>query len=290
MLFQSRFAINTAMLTRLTFAIFMSGLLTSCAYLQENLKDEKPPAEIKPQLSERELLFNSAEVEFKKGSDKAALPMYLHIVRDPAEGADPIYEKSLLNLGKIYERNDQSEKAILAFEELLKTNSKVISKTSLRMLIIKNHFRVANYYQAKSVRAEIDSDYKTRKIYLQDLYQALYYQTNLYLDHHILDELLFIGEIQKFFVYVIESDLDPESERMTELLILYYKHFVTQLDMSVMSPELKKNLIISLINQLNKFDRYKMEGNAPLSNFNRFSNFANETQRKLTERLANGKF
>ncbi|MCC2680323.1 MAG: hypothetical protein K0R29_2899, partial [Pseudobdellovibrio sp.] len=229
MLFQSRFAINTAMLTRLTFAIFMSGLLTSCAYLQENLKDEKPPAEIKPQLSERELLFNSAEDAFKRGSDKAALPMYLHIVRDPAEGADPIYEKSLLNLGKIYERNDQSEKAILAFEELLKTNSKVISKTSLRMLIIKNHFRVANYYQAKSVRAEIDSDYKTRKIYLQDLYQALYYQTNLYLDHHILDELLFIGEIQKFFVYVIESDLDPESERMTELLILYYKHFVTQL-------------------------------------------------------------
>jgi len=268
----------------------VAGILTSCAYLQENLKDEKPPEEIKPQLSERELLFNSAEEEFRNGNDKAALPIYLHIARDPGEGADPIYEKSLLNLGKIYERTDQSEKAILAFEELLKTGSKVITRTALRMAIVKNHFRVANYYQGKAVRAEIDADYKMRKIYLQDLYQALYYQTDLYLDHHILDELLFIGEVQKFFVYVIESDQQMESDKMTDLLILYYKKFVNQLDNSVLATDLKKNLMISLINQLNKFDRYKIVGEAPPSNFNRFSNFANETQRKLTERLANGKF
>jgi len=251
--------------------------LSSCAYLQENLKDEKPATEeIKPKLTDRELLFNSAEAEMNNGNDKEALPMFLHIVRDPADGADPIYEKSLLNLARIYERTDQSEKAILAFEELLKTNSKVITKTSLRMAIIKNHFRVENYYQAKSVRAEIDADYKTRKIYLQDLFQALYYQTDLYLDHHILDELLFIGEVQKFFVYVIESDLQPESDKTTDLLILYYKKFIAQLDNSVLAPELKKNLLVSLINQLNKFDRYKVEGDKPLSNFNRFSNFANE--------------
>lgn len=157
------------------------------------------------------------------------------------------------------------------------------------MAIIKNHFRVANYYQARTIRAEIDADYKSRKIYLQDLFQALYYQTDLYLDHHLLDELLFIGEVQKFFVYVIESDLQPESDKATDLLILYYKKFIAQLDNSVLAPELKKNLLVSLINQLNRFDRYKVEGNAPPSNFNRFSNFANESQRKLTERLANGK-
>lgn len=275
----------------LTAFITVAGILSSCAYLRENLKDAPPPeTEMLPKLSERELLFNSAEAEFRNGNDKEALPMYLHIARDPAEGADPIYEKSLLNMGRIYERTDQSEKAILAFEELLKTNSKIITKTSLRTAIIKNHFRVSNYYQAKTVRAEIDADYKSRKIYLQDIYQALYYQTDLYYDRHILDEVLFIGEMQKFFVYVIESDLKPESEKTTDLLILYYKKFVAQLDNSVLSPELKKNLIVSLINQLNKFEKYKMEGDTPLSNFNRFSNFANETQRILTERLANGKF
>ncbi len=271
--------------------ILAAGWISSCAYLQENLKDEKPPVEeIKPQLSERELMFNSAEAELKNGNDKVALPMFLHIARDPAEGADPIYEKSLLNVGRIYERTDQSEKAILAFQELLKTNSKVITKTSLRMAIIKNHFRVENYYQARIVRTEIDADYKQQKIYLQDIFQALYYQTDLYLDRHILDELLFIGEVQKYFVYVIESDLQTESEKTTDLLILYYKKFVAQLDSSTLAPELKKNLMISLINQLNKFDRYKMEGESQVTNFNRFSNFANDTQRKLTERLANGKF
>lgn len=274
-----------------TFILFLAaGLLPSCAYLQENLQDSKPAEVVQPKLSDREMMFNNAEAEFKNGNDKAAMPMYLHIVRDPADGADPIYEKSLLNLGRIYERTDQSEKAILAFEELLKTNSKVITKTSLRMAIIKNHFRVGNYYQAKSIRAEIDADYKMRKVYLQDIFQALYYQTDLYFDRHILDELLFIGEVQKFFVFVIESDLTTESEKTTDLLILYYKKFVAQLDSSVLAPELKKNLMVSLINQLNKFDRYKVEGDQTLSNFNRFSNFANETQLKLTERLANGKF
>lgn len=275
----------------LNFALLAAtGLLVSCAYMRENLKDEEMLQPEVKQLSEREQLFNSAEAEFHNKNDKVALPMYLHIVRDPAEGADPIYEKSLLNLARIYERTDQSEKAILAFEELLKTNSNVITRTALRMAIIKNHFRVSNYYQAKTVRAEIDADYKTRKIFLQDLYQALYFHTDLYYDRHVLDELLFIGEVQKFFVYVIESDLHPESEKLTDLLILYYKKFVAQLDSTIMAQELKKNLIVSLINQLNKFDRYKVEGEAPLSNFNRFANFADDTQRKLTERLANGKF
>jgi hypothetical protein len=159
------------------------------------------------------------------------------------------------------------------------------------MAMIKNHYRVSNYYQAKTIKSDIDTDYKLQKFSLEDLFNALYYQTDLYYDRHILDEVLFIGDIQKYFVYVIESDLNPQSEKATDLLILDYKKFISRLDSSVLSPDIKKSLMISLINQLNKFERYKMEGEeGSLTNFNRFSNFANEAQRKLTERLASGKF
>jgi tetratricopeptide (TPR) repeat protein len=272
-------------------SILFPLVMTSCAYLRENLKDPEPKKIEQPKISEREQIFNRGEVAFKNKDDSEALPLFLAIARDPSEQVDPIYEKSLMYLGRIYERTDQSEKAILAFNELLKTKSAVLPKISIQILLIKNHYRVSNYYQAKAIRSDIDADYKMQKISLEDLFNALYYETDLYYDRHVLDELLFLGDVQKYFVYVIESDLKPQSEKATDLLILDYKKFVTQLESSVRPSEVKKNLMVSLINQLNKFERYKMEGkDGEMTNFNRFSNFANETQLKLTERLANGKF
>jgi hypothetical protein len=270
--------------------LLLSLGLSSCAYIQENLKDPPPPPEKEVVLSERELLFNEAEKNYKSGLYEPALQQYLRIARDPSDGADPLYEKTILGMAKIYEKTGQSEKAVLAFSELQRMNSTVISDTSLKMSLIKNHFRVSNYYQAKTIKTEIDSDYKEQKINLSDLFQAIYYETDMYFDGEILNELLFLGEIQKYFIYVIESDRADDSEKATDLLILNYNKFLTKLDSPVFSADLKKKLIISLIEQLNKFDRYRMEGSKNnLSNFNRISNFASTTQRNLTERLTNGK-
>ncbi|MGZ3690814.1 MAG: hypothetical protein ACXVAX_04895, partial [Pseudobdellovibrio sp.] len=147
-----------------------------------------------------------------------------------------------------------------------------------------------NYYQARQIRTELDNDYRTQSTNLHDIYQALYYQTDLYYDRHIFDELTFIGDLQKYFVYVIESDMASESDKLTDLLILYYQKFLTQLDNQILSADVKRKLAASLIDQLSKFDRYKMPGHDAENNLTRFSNFAEAQRRKLVERMANAKF
>ena len=270
--------------------IFLCLGLSSCAYLEENLKDAPPPPTKVAPPTAREIQFSEAESKYKAGQYDDALPLYLKIASDPSDTNDSIYEHSLLSLAQIYEKTDQSEKAILAYYELQKKDSDVIAKTSLKFALVKNHYRVSNYYQAKTLKTEIDADYKSQKISLSDIFQALYYQTDLYYDRHIGDEMIFVGEIQKYFVYVIEGPNAEQSEKATDLLILYYKKFLGQIDSQNLSPDLKKGLVVSLIDQLSKFDRYRMEGTGGnLSNFNRFSNFAATTQKNLTERLANGK-
>ena len=78
---------------------------------------------------------------------------------------------------------------------------------------------------------------------------------------------------------------------MTELLILYYEQFIAQLNKSVLSRDLKRKLIISLLDQIGKFDKYKLSyDQAGAKHLNRFSKFAEQNQRVLTERLTNGKY
>lgn len=279
--------------------------LTSCStieeYLIENLKDdnksdgsiikpiEKEPVAAGPSVEEKK--FAEAENYNKLGQYDLALPIYLNLIGDDTGSQDDIHDKSLLRVAKIYERTDQSEKSILAFSELIKKQSSVSSRTSLQIALIKNHYRVSNYYQARNVKVEMDNDYRTQIIDLYTIFDALYYQSDLYFDRNILNELLFIGEIQKYFVYVIESDLSSESEKATDLLILNYKKFVSQLNNAILSRDIKRSLIVSLIDQLSKFDKYRMEGSASEQNqMKRFSQFASLTQNELTERLANGNF
>ncbi len=272
--------------------IILSVLVIStsaCSLLQTEPTPATDPK--KPLVkSEREKVLDEADRNFQAGNYDAALILYFRIARDPAEETDLIYDKSLVGLAHLYEKSDQSEKAILALDELLKRDTKAISKVSLQVALIKNHFRVTNYYQARQIKLEIDNGYKTQNTSLREIYEALYYQTDLYYDRHIFDELTFVGDLQKYFVYVIESDLLNESDKLTDLLILYYEKFLAQLDNQILSPDIKKRLAASLIDQLSKFDRYKMPDNDSQSNLTRFSNFAEAQKRKLVERMANAKF
>jgi hypothetical protein len=98
--------------------------------------------------------------------------------------------------------------------------------------------------------------------------------------------------MQKYFVYVMENQTSTlEGEKLTELLMLYYERFNSQLNSGLLSKELKKRLIISLIDQLNKFDRYKLnDATKNIKHLNRFSEFAELSEKRLTERLTNGNY
>lgn len=266
--------------------------LSSCSLwpLAEEKVEIKPVEKAPP--SERQVVYDKAKGLLSLGQYQDAEPVYFQITRYPPDNKDSIYDKSLLDLSFLYEKTDQSEKAILALDELSKRDTSVIDKASIKVLLIKNHYRVTNYYQARTIRAELDDMYRTQDISLQDFYSALYYQTTIYYDRHIFDELLFLGDMQKYFVYVMESHTSAvEGEKLTELLMLYYERFNSQLSSGVLSKDLKKRLIISLIDQLNKFDRYKLnDATKNIKYLNRFSDFAKVSEKRLTERLTNGNY
>jgi hypothetical protein len=89
----------------------------------------------------------------------------------------------------------------------------------------------------------------------------------------------------------MESPNLVEAEKLTDLLILYYERFLEQLNKSVLSREFKRSLIISLLDQLGKFDKYKLtDGDAASKYLNRFSQFAEKHRLTLTERLTNGQY
>jgi tetratricopeptide (TPR) repeat protein len=256
-----------------------------------NKKADTKPTTAQIIKRDRSILFENAEIYYLDKNYDEALRVYLKITREAHDTKDELYDKSLLRLAEIYEVTDQSEKAILALEELNKRNSGMLSTAALSVLLMKNHYRVTNYHQARILRFQLDQLYKSQEVSLQDIYSALYYQTTLYYDRHVLDELLFIGDMQKYFVFVMESSNLVEAEKLTDLLILYYERFLEQLNKSVLSREFKRRLIISLLDQLGKFDKYKLaDGSAASKYLIRFSQFAEQHRLTLTERLTNGQY
>lgn len=260
------------------------SILASCAYLKNRL-DSETVTQVKVPAS-HEQLFEKAEQAAKAGDNETAQALYFKISREPSGPLDPAYDKSLWNLAMFYESTDQSERALLALNELESRPTNTISKARILFSEFKNHFRVTNYYQAKKVRGDIDTAYKSQLITQEDLFDALYYTSTLYYDRHILDELSYLGDVQKYFIFVMESDASPQNEKLTDLLIFYYDGFFHALNKNVVPAELKRQLIVSLIDQLRKFDKFeiaKSERN-PLT-IDRFTQYAEAQQKKLTERL-----
>lgn len=278
------------------FALFSSFAfcMSACSILA--IDDGEPAKEVAVEApkhipTEREQDFAQAEDFEKIKKYDEALSLYFKITRDTSQDRDLIYDRSLLGIARIYEITDQSEKAILALNELRTSKSAVISSPALQIALMKNHYRVTNYYQAQKIKADLDNDYKIQNLSTQALFEALFTQTQPYFDRHIFDELLFIGDVQKYFIFVMESGTTDQPEMMSNLLQLYYEKFLSQLDNHLLSTDIKKKLIISLMDQLTKFNQYKqLDSTTTPSPLNKFSKFAADKKRLLTERLTNDKF
>ena len=149
---------------------------------------------------------------------------------------------------------------------------------------MKNNIRVTNFYQANIIKKEIDEAYRTEALDLEEVFEILIDSTELSYNHHMLEELLFLGEVQKYFVFVMESQLSPENENLTDHLIKSYEHFFSLLKRSNVSSEYKKKLSISLLDQLRKFDRYKIDSeDTNTETLLRFLNYSEPKQKTLIE-------
>jgi hypothetical protein len=254
------------------------SLLTSCSLLE--------PAPVEHQLTEREKLFEQAEQDTAAFNEADAQAIYFKLTRNSSTDQDAIYDKSLWRLMQIYEKTDQPEKALLTLDELSKRPNVTISKNKIKFAQMKNHYRVTNFYQARKIKNELDEAYRNKELSLYEVYDDLNETASMYYDRHIIEELAFLGEVQKYFIFVMESNMTPENEQTTNKLIHYYQGFISALDKSTLSEDFRRQLTISLLDQLRKFDQYKMDGPSNPNTIARFVKFSEEQQKKLTESLA----
>ncbi len=261
----------------IAFLLSTSLFLVGCVSLKEK-------APITPFNSERLQMFSTAENYYKNNDFNLAKPLYFRLSRNVSGNFDQIYDQSLWRLVKIYEKNDESEKALLALDELAIRKTSTISINKIKFSQMKNNFRVTNLYQAREIKKELDEAYRNENLSLDEIFENLIETTDLTYDHRLLEELMFLGEVQKYFVFVMESRLSPENEQLTDHLIKSYEHFFGLLKRNTLSPEFKRKLSISLLDQLRKFDQYKIDSNdTNLDTLTRFLSYSEPKQKFLIE-------
>lgn len=262
--------------------LLISCCLAGCA-LFDSAQEEKTATTMKP-LSEREQLLSDAENYFKNNNLAAAKTILLRLSRFSDGATDPIYDKTLWYLAKIYEKTNESEKAILSLEELVTRKSPAISKNKINFALMKNQYRITNFNQAQKVKKQIDENFKNNKFSLNELYDYLIETTELMYNEHLQEDLVFLGEVQKYFIYIMESPMAPQNVDLTERLINMYEQFFAILKRDSQSNDFKKNLSISLYDQLNKFNRYKMDASdSNPQTMARFATYCEKQQKFLTE-------
>ncbi|MEK6629073.1 MAG: hypothetical protein AABY53_10645 [Bdellovibrionota bacterium] len=262
-------------------ALLISCCLTSCALFDST----EGAGEIKP-LSEREQLLLEAQKNFKNNNLAEAKTTLLRLSLFRDGTIDPVYDQTLWYLAQIYEKNNESEKAILSLNELALRKSNILPKTKINLALMKNQYRINNFKQAQLIKKQLDENFKSNMLSLSELYDYLIETTELMYNSHLHEDLIFLGEVQKYFIYVMESPLAPQNADLTDRLINMYEPFFAILKRDSQSKDFKKNLSISLYDQLNKFDRYRMDetesGSAP-SAVTRFAAYCEKQKKFLIE-------
>ncbi len=236
-------------------------------------------------LTEREVTFQKGQALYINSKFAESAGFFLKVSQTPLGPQDEIYNVSLWNLSFIYEKLGEFEKAILALNELEARNSKKILLFSIRLRLIKNYGRVGNEVKAAQIQKLITPS-DLEKFSIEDIYQALEENAQFNYDNQILEELRFLGQVQRYFITVMESPAASLNTKATDLLISLYQDFQKVLEKDTLNQEFKRTLAIELLDQFRKFELYKRsEINVNPYTISKFSNYANEKQQIITDWL-----
>lgn len=255
-------------------------LLFSCQSFAPKNRSEQP------RLTERDVVFQKGLALFDNQKFEESSVFFLKVTQSNLGSNDEVYNTSLWKLSTIYEKFGQYEKAVLALLEIEKRQSKNIPLFRIQLALAKNYIRLENKDLAFKIEQQVDQSKPTRNYSLHEIYTALEENSNFNYDHLILEELQFLGEIQKYFIFVMESSEAPLNQKTTELLIHIYDGFFKRFSSTTTNYEFKKALSIELLEQLRKFDFYKLNTiNIYPYTISKFSNYTAEKQKFLTDWL-----
>ena len=245
----------------------------------------KSSPEVKPPTA-RELLYDKGRLLLLSGQYSKAEVPFLNLVAVPESNSDFIYDNSLWSLSLVYEKLDVPEKSIVTLNQLLPRNSKHVSRLKTTASLMKNYFRVGNSDEARKFKKMIDLENPKSNIDADRLFLDLQQTLNLNFDHSILEELEYLGEIQKYLLFVMEQNFSKSNIRATDLLISIYQQAYNLTEKDVMNKKFKEKILISLFDNINRFNLYKLNDlNVNMQTVAKFSYFSEKLQKQITERL-----
>lgn len=267
-------------LRSISFVAVTTLVLFSCQSLSISTQSE--PA----RLTEREVVFQKGLALFENEKYAESAGFFLKVTQTNLGTDDKVYNDSLWKLATIYEKMGEYEKAVLSLLELERRKPANPPLFRIQLALEKNYIRLENKDLAFKIGQEIDRSNPAQQYSLQDIYLALEENSNFNYDHLILEELQFLGQIQKYFIYIMESQEAPLNQKATELLIHIYDGFFLKFNSASTSYQFKRALSIELLEQLRKFDYYKLNSiNINPYTISKFSNYNTAKQKFLTDWL-----
>ena len=238
------------------------------------------------QLTSREMTFQKGLLLFNISKYAEAAPFFLKISQNALSPSDEIYNSSLWNLTVIYEKFGDYDKAVLALHELEERQPSAISLFKIQLSLMKNYTRLNNRKITSEIKSKIDASLPVNRYSLSEIYFSVAENTGFNFDLQMLQELQFLGEIQKYFVFVMESKDISVNARATELLIYLYDTFLKAIEKDSYNNEFRRAIAIELLSQLRKFDHYKLDRiNLNMKTIAKFSVYSIEKQKYLTDWL-----
>lgn len=263
------------------FLICISLSLCSCSLM---------PSKIEPtRLTLREENYEKGSALLKMYKYKEASAFFTKVIQNPPETNDPVYDLSLWSMALIHEKFGQPEQALLVLNELALRLPTIVSRFKIQLAQMKNYFRVANPNQARLIRLHIDEQKLFIKYDPQDLFEDITEVVTLNYDYSILDELDFIGEIQKYFLYVMEESNEETSQKALHTLIGLMDSFIMSMQKDYFNAEVKQKMAIRLLDQFQNFDNLKMDTFSHKSAISEYSAYSEKKQKYLIDWLYNDK-
>ena len=156
----------------------------------------------------------------------------------------------------------------------------------LKAALMKNYFRVGNKIVALKYKKMLDDEKPRATIQTNVLYVTLQQTLNLNYDQLILEELDYVGEAQKYLLYVMEQNQSELNQVATELLISIYQRAYAQTKKDSLQADFKEKILVSLLDKLRLFESYKLNDlNINLQTVAKFSKFSEKLEKQITDRL-----
>jgi len=280
-----RTTIKSLKLSKFVFLVLAVSAFSNCASVETKhtsttSADTKAP---RP-LTERELLYEKGNALLLAQEYSKAEDLFLSLTGTRMAKPDAPYDLSLWNLSVINEKQGHPEKAILILRQLL--DSQHLSTFAVKAALMKNYFRVDNKAEALKYKKLLDAENPKMTVAAPALYSDLIETLDLNYDHLLLQELDYVGEIQKYLIYVMEQNDSNKNERATDTLIAVYDRAASVLNRDTATPEFKKKVAISLLNNLHRFDLLKLNDlNLNFKTIAKFSNYSEKKQKQITDWL-----